>query len=101
MSFLEDIGISLNTIQILEENCTNIEKKEAYDCCERIFSSIRYLRSIGVLDSVIENILIEDHHILIPGEKYLKRAISKVDEKVLVSYLNNNVNYMYYLKDFI
>jgi len=101
VKFLKEFNISDNTIKILDENFTPEEVEEANSLADRLYSSIVFLRNIGVSENIIESILIEDHHILLVGDKMLKKSVSKVNQEALVNALNQNVNYMYYLKDFM
>ena len=101
MEFLLDLNISEITIELLDDIYSDVEKEEIITCQNEITSSIKYLRNIGIKDNVIEEILIDDYHFLTPGEFYLKKAVSKVDQKSLVIALNENLDYAFYLKDFL
>ena len=100
MKFLEEFGISAPTIEMLEKNCSKAEIRNAEYNADVLYYAIEYLRSIGLTTRTIEKIMVEDYHILIAGEANLRKAVDKVDKNVLVAALNNNVEYMYYLKDF-
>lgn len=100
MKFLEEFGIGVGTIEMLERICSNDEIKSLEYNADILYGSIEYLKSIGLTIETIEKIMIEDHHILIAGENHLRKAVNKVDKNKLVSALNNNIEYMCYLKNF-
>ena len=99
MKFLDEMGISEETIEILEDMCNEDEKEAALSSADKLYSSILYLRNIGITNQAIEEILIEDHHVLLVGKEKLDRAISKTDRASLIKALNEDVRYITYLKD--
>ena len=100
VELLEGFDISLKTTNILEENLTSSEKEELENCIERFYSAITYLREIGVSNETIEEIILEDHHVLIAGRKNIETALSKINNiQGFVQMLNNDVNYMSFLKN--
>lgn len=98
MECLKNLGISLETINYLKDSCIEEELESIEHCIDRIESSILYLREIGVKNSVIEEILRIDFHVLMPGRKYLEKSLYKlksVDD--FVKAINEHVEYMDYL----
>lgn len=101
MEFLTELNISSETINLIDEVYSDVEKDEIIMCQIEIVSSIKYLRELGVIDKMIEEILVEDYHILTPGRLYLKKAVAKVNKDALVSALNKDISYSKYLKNFL
>lgn len=101
MSFLNEFGISPDTIELLETMLDNDEKELFNDCIDYVFSSINYLKEIGITLETIEKILIENPNLLLAGDYNLKKAVNKVDCASLVEALNNDIRYIVYLNDFI
>lgn len=99
MNFLNEMDISENTIEILDDICSEEEKEAALSSIDKLYSSITYLRSIGITNKIIEKILIEDHHVLLLGEEKIKKAISKYDKTALIKALNEDIKYIDYLRD--
>lgn len=105
MEELKNMGISAETIAWLEDNTTDGEQTSICLCMARLTSSILYLREIGVKDSVIEEILRTDHHVLMPGRTHLEHALSKLDHPdseiknipAFVDAINKDLGYMDYL----
>ena len=97
---LEGFDLSNETVDSLEDVLTVGEKRELENCIERFYSSIMYLREIGVNNETIENIILEDHHILIAGRKNIERALSKFNNlQGFVQLLNEDLSYMSHLKN--
>lgn len=100
MEYLIKIGISKEVIQEIKDNSTKGEIESIINCMGRLESSILYLRELGVKNSVIEEILVTDHHILLPGRKHLEVALSKLkDVNDFVKAINEHVEYMEYLEN--
>lgn len=98
MEYLIKIGISPKVVEFLKQDCTDIEKDAIGNCMGRLESSILYLREIGVLNSVIEEILMEDYHVLMPGRELLEKSLSHIDSiEKFVSLINQDIEYMDYL----
>lgn len=100
MEYLIKIGISKEVLDDMKEDCTKAEIEGIINCMGRLESSILYLRELGVKNSVIEEILIIDHHVLLPGRKHLEVALSKlqsIDDFVVA--INEHIEYMDYLKN--
>ena len=100
MNFLLEFGISESTITILNDICSEEEKDTAILCSDRINSSISYLKSIGVTNETIEELMIDDYTLFMPGEEKLAKAISKVNKELFVEYINSDISYSKYLKNF-
>ncbi len=97
---LDGFDLSKETIMALEEVCTEDEVKELENCIDRFYSSIMYLREIGVNNDTIENIIKEDYHILIAGRTNIERALKKINNlDGFIQMLNNDIKYMSYLKN--
>ncbi len=97
---LEGFDLSNETIKTLEKICSDNEKKELENCIDRFYSSIMYLREIGVTNNTIEQIILTDHHILLAGKENIQRALSKISNlNAYVSLLNNDISYMDNLKN--
>lgn len=101
MEYLLELNFDKSKYEEIQNIYTEEEKREISTCEDTITSSIFYLRSIGVNNSTIENIMLYDYHILVPGEKYLKKAVSKVNKEQLVLAINSNIEYSRYLKDYL
>lgn len=100
MEYLIKIGISKDVLDKIKENSTKSEIESIINCMGRLESSILYLREIGVKNSVIEEILVIDHHILLPGRKHLEIALSKLKNiNDFVVAINEHVEYMQYLEN--
>ena len=98
MDYLIKIGISNRVLEELNNNCTDLEKETIVNCLGRLESSILYLRELGVRNDVIEEILIRDYHVLMPGRKHLEASLDKLaDINQFVSAINEHVEYMDYL----
>lgn len=100
MEYLIKIGISKEVLDKIKENSTKGEIESIINCMGRLESSILYLRELGVKNSVIEEILTIDHHVLLPGRKHLEVALSKLNNiNDFVSAINEHVEYMNYLEN--
>lgn len=99
MKFLKEVGISDELIEALEDNYLDMEIVSMNENSDNIISSINYLKSINVNDKVIEDILILDYCILMPGGKALEKAVSKLNKEDFVNKLSDDINYMEYLYD--
>lgn len=100
MEYLVSIGISKEVLDELKEDLTKGEIESINNCLDRLESSILYLREIGVKNSVIEEIILLDYHVLMPGRKYLEIALSKIqDVNYFVAALNENIEYVEYLRN--
>ncbi len=100
MEYLIKIGISKDVLDTLKENCTKSELDSIVNCMGRLESSVLYLRDLGVRNDVIEEILVIDHHVLLPGKTHLEVALSKLkDIKQFVTAINEHVEYMDYLRN--
>ena len=98
MEYLIKLGISKSVIDELKENLTKGEKESIENCLGRLESSILYLREIGVKNHRIEEILLLDHHMLMPGRAHLEVALSKLNNiDDFVAAINERVEYMEYL----
>ena len=95
MQFLSDIGISQKTIELIEDQCVDLEL-ENFELFERdLTSSIELLRSVGVKGNIIEDILCKDFRVLLSGEKYIKKALDNTGD--INTYVNKlNSDFMYY-----
>ena len=100
MNFLKEIGISNETISVLNEICLPIEKSSAESNKEFIFSSIEYLKSIGIDNKTIEDILVFDYHYLMPGADMLKKSVDKNGVDIVVKKINEDLDNLTYLLDF-
>lgn len=97
---LDGFDLSKETIDFLEETCSPSERRELENCIDRFYSSIMYLREIGVTNKTIEDIITTDHHILLAGKENIKRALSKIDNlNAYVTLLNSDIKYMNNLKN--
>ena len=101
MKFLSEFDISEKTIEILENILIEEDKETIKNHADRIYSSILYLRKIGINEEQIEKILIEEYEIFMLGKENLAKAVSKVNQQLLVNSLNKNIGYRHYLKDII
>ena len=100
MEYLIKIGISKEVVQEIKDNSTKGEIESIINCMGRLESSIIYLRELGVKNSVIEEILVLDYHVLMPGRKHLEVALSKLNNiNDFVQAINENVEYMEYLEN--
>lgn len=95
MQFLTDIGISQKTIELIEDQCVDLEL-ENFELFKRdLTSSIELLRSVGVKSNIIEDILCKDFRVLLSGEKYIKKALDNTGD--INTYVNKlNSDFMYY-----
>lgn len=97
---LEGFYLSEEIINFLEEICSDSERREIKNCVGRFYSSVMYLREIGVTNKTIEDIIAIDHHVLLAGKDEIKRALSKIDNlNDFVALLNSDIKYMNYLKN--
>lgn len=100
MQYLIKLGISKSTLDFLKTNCTKEEIISITNCMSRLESSILYLRELGVNNEIIEQIIMIDYHVLMPGRKHLEIALSKLqDINQFVSSINEHVEYMDYLRN--
>lgn len=100
MDYLLELGIRRKTVDILNSNLLDIEKQELVFLEDRVTESIIYLMQIGIKIEAIDDILLEDYHILIPGKDKLQKAIGKHGGDSFVRMINENSDYMNYLRDF-
>lgn len=98
MEYLIKLGISKEVVEEVVKNSTKGEIESIINCMGRLESSILYLRELGVNNSVIEEILVRDYHVLMPGRKHLEASLSKLkDINQFVVAINEHVEYMDYL----
>jgi len=96
MDFLKEFEISDETINVIKENFCIQDQEEIINSQDRIYSSILYLREIGVNNNIIEDIILEDYSLLVPGEDKIRFALSKIGEKEFVRLIEEDfMNYKY------
>ena len=99
MKLFEEFGLRKEIVDRLTYGLTEESLKNIMVRSSDIFSSIQYLRQVGVNENVIEDILLNDYELLVPGEDKIKKAFEKFNGINLVTLLNSNSEYMYYLEN--
>lgn len=93
-------NISQESIDLMKLNYSQAELDSMKNNQSKLLSSIMLLKEIGVTDKTIEEILICEYSVLMPGREYLIRALAKIgDVRKFVSLLNEDINYVDYLSD--
>ena len=94
MEFLLDCGISEEVLRkILLNNSEEITIDAEWNI-DRIYSSIEYLKEIGI--NCIDKILINRFDIVLRGRKSLEESYQNMGNKNVVNQINKDVKYAYY-----
>lgn len=95
MEFLLDCGISEESVKKAVVNNSEQTILDAEWNMDRVVSSIDYLNEIGIKQ--IDKILINRFDILLRGRKNLEKLFSKLELKKVISLINKDIKYIYYL----
>lgn len=95
MEFLLDCGISEESVKKAVVNNSEQTILDAEWNMERVVSSINYLNEIGIRQ--IDKILINRFDILLRGRKNLEKLFSKLELNKVISLINKDIKYIYYL----
>ena len=95
MKFLLNCGISKEIINQIEYNNSEQILENAEWNIERVVSSIKYLKEIGI--NQINNILINRFDIVMRGRKNLEEQIDRKRDINIVAAINSDFNNLYYL----
>lgn len=95
MDFLLDCGISEETLRKIVLNNSDEIVIDAEWNIERIYSSIKYLESIGI--TTIDKLLINRFDIMLRGKDSLEETFSKIEDKKVIELINKDIKYAYYL----
>lgn len=95
MEFLLDCGISEESVKKAMVNNSEQTILDAEWNMDRVVSSIDYLNEIGIKQ--IDKILINRFDILLRGRKNLEKLFSKLELKKVISLINKDIKYIYYL----
>ena len=98
MNFLLYEGVDKKVVDYLEETYSEQEKNIILLASEKICSSIRYLREIGVTKNTIDEILYEDYSVLLPGVNKLMKSVSRLNKEKFVESLNTDLKFLDLLK---
>ena len=100
MEQVNQFNISQESIDLIKLNYSQDELDSMRNNQNKIESSIMLLKEIGVTDKTIEDIIVCEYNVLIPGREYLIKALAKIgDIQKFVSLLNEDINYIDYLSD--
>lgn len=99
MDFLRSLNYSDESINLIKVNHSDGEIKDIINRQDSVISSILYLRELGVSEDRIMDLLIGEHHLLLPGREYLEKAIAKINNvSEYVRKLNEDITYADYLE---
>ena len=95
MNFLINCGISKDIINQIEYNNSDQMLEDAEWNMDRVVSSIKYLKEIGI--NQINNILINRFDIVMRGRKSLEKQIDRKKDLNIVEAINSDFSNLYYL----
>ena len=100
MDSLIEINISSDVVESMKICYSENEINSIETNPKDLVSSILLLREIGVSEDIINEILIFDYHVLMPGRKALLNALSKIgDIPKFFDSLNEDITNLEYLTD--
>ncbi len=90
MEFLEELNISKETIDKIVSNNDEVELYELSTHCTNVTKLINYFRELGISNSSIEELLINNTYIFLNDFDNIKKSLEEENISEVVSAVNDD-----------